>query len=71
MLNYIRKSNKPQRTNVERYSEYHNLKLGIQSYPKIFREDCVEWFINEMLKMETYMKNYFKNSDREKIPKQN
>ena len=25
-----------------------------------FGEDCVEWFINEMLEIESYMETYFK-----------
>ena len=30
-------------------------------YIEYFGEDCVEWFINEMLEIEGYMKLYFKN----------
>ena len=29
-------------------------------YIKYFGEDCVGWFINELLEKERYMKNYFK-----------
>ena len=40
-------------------------------YIKNFGEDCVEWFINEMLEI-GYIKNYFKNEieiNLETIPK--
>ena len=30
-------------------------------YIKYFGEDCVEWFIIEMLEIEGYMETYFKN----------
>ena len=32
-----------------------------EGYNKYFGEDCVEWFINEMLEIETYMRKNFKN----------
>ena len=41
--------------------DYENLNLEKDGYIKYFVEDCVEWFINEMLEIEGYMKNYFKN----------
>ena len=40
---------------------YDNLNLEKYGYIKYFGEDCVEWFINEMLEIEGYMKNYFKS----------
>ena len=40
---------------------YDNLNLEKDDYSKYFGEDCVEWFINEILEIETQMKNYFKN----------
>ena len=40
---------------------YENLDLEKDGYIKYFGEDCAERFINEMLEMEGYMKNYFKN----------
>ena len=30
-------------------------------YKKSSTEGCVEWFVNEMLELETYMKHYFQN----------
>ena len=41
--------------------EYDNSTLEKDGYIKCFGEDCVEWFINEMLEIESYMKTYFKN----------
>ena len=40
---------------------YENLNLEKDGYIKYFGEDCVEWFVNEMLEIEGDMKNYFKN----------
>ena len=41
-------------------SGYDNLKLENEGHVKCFREDCVEWFINEMLEIQTHMKGFFK-----------
>ena len=41
--------------------DYDNLNLEKDRYIKHFGEDCVEWFVNEMLEIESYMKTYFKN----------
>ena len=41
--------------------DYENLNLEKDGYIKYFGEDCVEWFVNEMLEIERYMKIYFKN----------
>ena len=41
--------------------DYENLNLEKGGYIKYFGEDCVEWFINEMLEIEGYMKYSFKN----------
>ena len=41
--------------------DYDNLNLEKDSYINFFGEDCVEWFINEILEIESYMKTYFKN----------
>ena len=38
---------------------YENLNLEKDGYIKFYGEDCVEWFINEMLEIEGYMKNFF------------
>ena len=46
--------------NIVKNPEYDNLNLEKDGYIKNFGEDCVEWFINEMLEIESYMKNYFK-----------
>ena len=34
--------------------------LEKDGYIKCFEEDCVEWFVNEVLEIESYMNNYFK-----------
>ena len=47
--------------NIVKNPHYENLKLEEDGYIKYFGEDCVEWFINEMLKIEGYMKYYLKN----------
>ena len=51
--------------------DYNNLNLEKDGYIKYFGEDCVEWFIKEMLEIESYMKTYFKNEleiNTNKIP---
>ena len=48
------------RYNIVKNLDYDNLNLEKDGYIKYF-EDCVEWFINEMLEIESYMKTYFKN----------
>ena len=50
--------------NVVKNADYENLNLGKDGYIKYFGEDCLEWFINEMLEREGYMKNYFKSSSK-------
>ena len=40
---------------------YEKLNLEKDGYIKYFGEDCVDCFVNEMLEIEIYMKNYFKN----------
>ena len=47
--------------NIVKNPDYDNLNLEKGGYIKYFGEDCVEWFINEMLEIESYMKTYFKN----------
>ena len=47
--------------NIVKHPDYDNLNLEKDGYIKYFGEDCVEWSINEMLEIEGYMKNYFKN----------
>ena len=47
--------------NIVKNPDYNNLNLEKDGYIKYFGEYCVEWFINEMLEIETYMKTYFKN----------
>ena len=47
--------------NIVKSSDYDNLILEKDGYIKYFGEDCVEWFVNEMLEIEGYMKTYFKN----------
>ena len=40
--------------------DYDDLNLEKDGYIKYFGEDCVEWFVNEMLEIESYLKTYFK-----------
>ena len=47
--------------NIVKHPDYDNLNLEKDGYIKYFGEDCVEWFIKEMLEIENYMKTYFKN----------
>ena len=47
--------------NVVKNLYYENLNLEKDGYIKYFGEACVEWFINEKLEIEGYMKKYFKN----------
>ena len=47
--------------NTVRSPAYDNLNLEKVDYIKYFGDDCVDWSINEMLKREGYMTNYFKN----------
>ena len=47
--------------NIVKHPDYDNMNLEKDGYIKYFGEDCVEWFINEMLEIEAYMKDYFKN----------
>ena len=47
--------------NVVQIPEHENLNLEKDGYINIFGQDCVEWFINQMMEIESYMKNYFKN----------
>ena len=47
--------------NIVKNPNYDNLNLEKDGYIKYFGEDCVEWFINEMLEIESHMKTYFKN----------
>ena len=46
---------------IVKHPDYDNLNLEKDGFIKYFGEDCVEWFINEMLEIESYMKTYFKN----------
>ena len=46
--------------NIVKNLDYENLNLEKDGYIKYFGEDCVEWFVNEMLEIESNMKNYFK-----------
>ena len=47
--------------NIVKLSGYDNLNLEKDGYIKYFGEDCVQWFVNEMMEIENYMKTYFKN----------
>ena len=57
--------------NIVKHPDYDNLNLEKDGYIKCSGEDCAEWFINEMLEIESYMKTYFKNEleiDLDTIP---
>ena len=43
--------------NIVKNPYYDNLNLEKDGYIKYFGEDCVEWFISEMMEIENYMKN--------------
>ena len=47
--------------NLVKNPEYDNLNLEKGGYIKYFGEDSVEWFVNEMLEIESCMKFFFKN----------
>ena len=47
--------------NIVKHPDYDNLNLEKDGHIKYFVEDCVEWFVYEMLEIEGYMKTYFKN----------
>ena len=47
--------------NIVKNLDYDNLNLEKDGYIKYFGEDCVEWFIEEMIEIEAHMKIYFKN----------
>ena len=47
--------------NIVQNPDFENLNLEKDGYFKYSGEDCVEWFMNEILKIEGYLKNYFKN----------
>ena len=43
--------------NVVKNPGYNNVYLEKDGYIKCFAEDCVQWFFNEMLEIEGYIKN--------------
>ena len=49
--------------NIVENPGYENLNLKKDGYIKFFGEDCVEWFINELLDLEGNLKNCFKNEN--------
>ena len=50
--------------NIVKNPENENLTLEKDGYIKYFGEDCVDWFINEMLQIESYMKTFLKMSSK-------
>ena len=46
--------------NIVKNPDYDNLNLEKDGYIEYFGEECFQWFINEMLEIESYMKIYFK-----------
>ena len=46
--------------NTVKNPDYDNLNSEKDGYIKYFDEYCVEWFMNEMLEIESYMRTYFK-----------
>ena len=58
--------------NIVKHPDNDNLNLEKDGSIKYVGENWVEWFINEMLEIEGYMKNYFKNeleNNLDTIPK--
>ena len=47
--------------NIVKHPDYDNLNLEKDGNIKYFGDDCVEWFISEMLEIEGCKKNCFKN----------
>ena len=47
--------------NIVKNPDYEKLNLEKDGFIKYFDEECVEWFINEMLEIEGYKKIFFKN----------
>ena len=47
--------------NIVKDLDYENLNFEKDGYIKYSGEVCVEWFINEMLEIEGYMKSFFQN----------
>ena len=47
---------------------YDNLKMKNEGYNKSPNEICVEWFVDEMLEVETYMKKVSTKKDIETNP---
>ena len=47
--------------NIVKNPDYDNLDFEKDGYIKYFGKDCVEWFIDETLGIESYMKKYFNN----------
>ena len=43
---------------IVKIPDYENLNLEKDGFTQNFGENCVDWFINEMLE-KGYMKNYF------------
>ena len=41
--------------------DYVNLNLKNDGFINYFGEDCVEWFLNEMLEIEVFIKKNFKS----------
>ena len=50
--------------NVVKNPDYENLTLEKSRYIKYFGEDCIEWIINEMIEIESYMKVFLKISSK-------
>ena len=45
--------------NLLKNPDYENLNLEKDGCIKFFGVDCFEWFVNEMLEIENYMKIFF------------
>ena len=45
--------------NIVKNPDFENLNLEKDGYIKYLGEDCVEWFINEMLEIEVYVEKCF------------
>ena len=47
--------------NIVKNLDYDNLNLEKDGYIKYFGEVCVDWFVNETLEIESYLKTYFES----------
>ena len=47
--------------NIVKKPNHENLKMEKHGSKKYLGENCVQWFVNAMLNIDTFMKQYFEN----------